>query len=71
MEEERIDDVFSIHRPKEKNSFQKIKLNGITFSMQVDTGSEVTLIPRNFSKQTGKSKLKNKSSKNEAIGCFI
>jgi len=35
-----------------------VKLNEIPFDMQVDTGSDVTLIPKNFWQHMGKPKLK-------------
>lgn len=37
---------------------ETVKLNGITFAIQVDMGSDVTLMPRNFWEKMGKSKLR-------------
>ena len=54
-------EVFEINtRIKTKDT---IKLNGISLPMQVDTGSEVTLIPKNFWERIGKPKLKKTSLK--------
>lgn len=40
-------DVFSIQKNKE-NTLMEIKLNGVNLKMQIDTGSNVILIPKNF-----------------------
>ena len=37
---------------------EKVKINGKYFHMQVDTGSDVTLIPVNLWQDLGKSRLK-------------
>ena len=37
---------------------EKVKINGKYFHMQVDTGSDVTLIPLNFWQDLGKPRLK-------------
>lgn len=53
--------VYSIRTPAK--SRETVNLNGITFSMQVDMGSDVTLIPKNFWQKVGKPKLR-KSNRN-------
>ena len=40
---------------------KKVKINNFDLDMQMDTGSEVTLIPRNFWKRTGKLTLQKGS----------
>lgn len=61
-----------IQWPKEKNSFAKMKLNGMTFPIQADTTSEVSLIARNFWEQMNKPKLRNNHLKlRQFDGSFI
>ena len=50
--------VFSI---KNKNIMLKVKINNSNLDMQMDTGSEVTLIPRNFWECIGKSTFERAS----------
>lgn len=49
-------EVFEIKA--QDKSREMVKLNRVTLLMQVDTGSDVTLIPRNFWERMGRPKLK-------------
>ena len=46
---------------KKKDIIQKVKISNFDLDMQMDTGSEVTLIPRNFWKRIGKPTLRKSS----------
>ena len=45
-------------KKKHAKSRETVKLNVIKFPMQVDTGRDVTLVPRNFWEKMGKPKLR-------------
>ena len=49
-------EIFTLNTPTETR--EKVKINGKYFHMQVDTGSDITLIPVDFWQDLGKPKLK-------------
>lgn len=62
----------------EDKSREMVKLNGVTLFVQVDTGSDVTLIPRKFWERMDRPKLKKSNLQLEQfdgsiikiLGCF-
>ena len=46
---------------QKKDIILKVKINNFDFDMQTDTGSEVTIIPRNFWERIGKLTLRKSS----------
>ena len=57
---------------KKKDITLKVKINNFVLDMQMDTGSEVTLIPRNFGECIGKPTLwKNKLQLRQFDGLVI
>ena len=49
-------EIFMLNTPTKTR--ERVKINGKYFHMQVDTGSDITLIPANFWQDLGKLELK-------------
>jgi hypothetical protein len=50
--------VYTIQSSNQQNTIQNVKIDGVELPMQLDTGSQATLIPNNFWHRLGEPRLK-------------